>query len=64
MPQIIVRADHAEGDAGVLYRERVHPRELESSHFATHLIERLGWALGDACEVEEERQRSTGPKPE
>jgi hypothetical protein len=59
MPQIIVRADHAEGESAVLYRERVHPRELESSHFATHLIERLGWALDDACEAEERDHTST-----
>jgi hypothetical protein len=61
MAHIIVRADPQEGNSAVLYRERVDPRELESSHFATHLIERLGWALGDACEFEE-RERITGPR--
>ena len=41
--------------------ERVHPRELESAHFAVHLVERLGWALDDACEVEE---RQLAERPE
>jgi hypothetical protein len=26
--------------------------DLESDHFAAHLVERLGWAVGDAHELE------------
>jgi hypothetical protein len=54
MPQILVTADPA-GDLGegvVLLRERVTVADLESGHFATQLIERLGWAVGDASEAE------------
>ena len=54
MPQIIVTADHgaAFGEGAVMFRERVTVADLESDHFATQLVERLGWAVGDADEVE------------
>jgi hypothetical protein len=66
MPHILVIADHApEGDdPPVLLRERVNVRDFESNHFATQLVERLGWAVGDAdavarqaSEFDEERTR-------
>lgn len=55
MPQIIVLADSARelGEAAVMLRERVSRTDLESDHFATQLVERLGWAVGDAHEVEQ-----------
>lgn len=54
MPQIIVLADSARplGEAAVMLRERVSVTDLESDHFAAQLVERLGWAVGDAHEVE------------
>jgi hypothetical protein len=54
MPQIIVTADHgaAFGEGAVTFRERVTVADLESNHFAQQLVERLGWAVGDADEVE------------
>ena len=54
MPQIIVTADRgAAFRAGaVTFRERVTVADFESEHFATQLVERLGWAVGDANEVE------------
>jgi hypothetical protein len=50
MPQIIVTADSPteDGAASVMFRERVTERDFESGHFATQLMERLGWAVGDA----------------
>ncbi|HWF26127.1 MAG TPA: hypothetical protein VG275_11805 [Solirubrobacteraceae bacterium] len=36
-----------------MLRERVSLADLESDHFAAQLVERLGWAVGDAHEVEE-----------
>jgi hypothetical protein len=35
-----------------MLREWVTRDDLESDHFATRLVERLGWAVGDAHEVE------------
>jgi hypothetical protein len=54
MPQIIVMADTAaeDGQAPVMFRERVNVRDFESRHFADQLVERLGWAVGDADAVD------------
>ena len=54
MPQIIVTADRgaAFGEGAVTLRERVSITDFESEHFATQLVERLGWAVGDADDVE------------
>jgi hypothetical protein len=56
VPQIIVLADSArqQGEEAVMLRERVTMADLESDHFAAHLVERLGWAVGDAHEIERE----------
>jgi hypothetical protein len=54
VPQIIVTADgrdHVDDD-GVMLRERVNVSDFESAHFAAQLVERLGWAVGDASAAE------------
>lgn len=53
MPQIIVTADKQtdDADAPIMFRERVSVSDFESEHFAAHLVERLGWAVGDADEL-------------
>ena len=66
MPQIIVLADSPaeDGDPPIMFRERVSVSDFESQHFATQLVERLGWAVGDADEADRqpghgsERRRS------
>ena len=35
-----------------MLRERVNVADFESDHFATQLVERLGWAVSDADEAE------------
>jgi hypothetical protein len=35
-----------------MLRERVSVADFDSDHFATQLVERLGWAVGDAQDVE------------
>jgi hypothetical protein len=35
-----------------MLRERVNVADFESDHFAAQLVERLGWAVGDAHEAE------------
>ncbi len=54
MPQIMVTADKNDdrSDGAVLLRERVNVADFESDHFAAQLVERLGWAVGDASEAE------------
>jgi hypothetical protein len=55
MPQIIVTADRTDrSDEAVLLRERVNVADFESDHFAAQLVERLGWAVEDASEIEQE----------
>jgi hypothetical protein len=53
MPQILVTTDGPEGEEGVvLLQERIGLLDLESDSFTAHLIERLGWALVDADDLE------------
>jgi hypothetical protein len=56
MPQISVTADGPPDSSGraVMFTERVTARDFESRHFQTQLVERLGWAVGDAQLIEEE----------
>lgn len=54
MPRIIVTADppSAGADRPIMFAERVSTSDFESLHFQTQLVERLGWAVGDADAVE------------
>jgi hypothetical protein len=72
MPQIIVAADRGAAfrEGAVTFRERVSVADFESAHFAAQLVERLGWAVEDADEVEqvpsapERREPETDHDPE
>jgi hypothetical protein len=53
MPQILVIADSQTDTANaVVYRERISSADLESAHFSGQLVERVGWAVRDANELE------------
>ncbi len=53
MPQILVVTDTQKDTAdSVVYRERIVPSDLESDHFSGQLVERVGWAVLDAEEIE------------
>ncbi len=53
MPQIFVAADNPEQSTStVVYREWIAPSDLESDHFSAQLVERVGWAVVDADEIE------------
>jgi hypothetical protein len=54
VPHIIVTADHTDdrGEGAVMLIERISPADFESQHFASQLVERLGWAVGDAHDAE------------
>ncbi len=62
MPQIIVTADRAADseEAPVMLRERVSLADFQSDHFATQLVERLGWAVEDAHQAEQDPARPQG----
>ena len=38
----------------MMLRERINLADFESRHFASLLVERLGWAVSDAHDVERE----------
>jgi hypothetical protein len=53
MPRIIVTTEgSARPDAPVLLDEWVYPEHLEDNHSAEQLIERIGWAVNDADDLE------------
>lgn len=63
MPQILVIADQPEETGTtVVYRERVESADLESAHFSGQLVERVGWAVQDADQME--RNGAPQPSPE
>jgi hypothetical protein len=58
MAQILVVTSPHDEDAGtVVYRERISPSDLESDHFSGQLVERVGWAVVDADEIEQGDER-------
>ncbi|MET0559753.1 MAG: hypothetical protein ABW065_13970 [Solirubrobacterales bacterium] len=60
MPQILVVTDpEQEQESAVVYRERVASSDLESPHFSGQLVERVGWAVRDAVEIERTDPRVT-----
>ena len=65
MPQIIVKADQSTDreEGAVMLRERVNVADFESDHFAAQLVERLGWAVSDAHDVEQEPQSEENEAP-
>jgi hypothetical protein len=49
MPRILITSEPIDKpDSGVMLDEHIATTDLASDHFATQLIERIGWALVDA----------------
>ena len=60
MPRITVTTEPtAENQAAMVLDEHIASNHLESDHSADQLIERIGWALSDAEETEQETERLT-----
>lgn len=57
MPQILVVADVHDHAGEVVYREGISLSDLESDHFSGQLVERVGWAVLDADELEHSDER-------
>jgi hypothetical protein len=58
MPQILVVADAPQdSETAVVYREWVSPEDFRSEHSSDQLIERVGWAVGDAEQLEHRLDR-------
>jgi len=59
MPHILVMANReSEQGEAVMLRERINVTDLESKHFAKQLLERLGWAVEDAQQAEQDVSRN------
>lgn len=59
MPQIIVTAERDSREEGpVLMREHVDIADFESDDYGALLVERLGWAVSDADDVERDGRPS------
>ena len=52
MPQILIVTDSPQSAGEVVYRERIASSDLESDHFSGQLVERVGWAVRDANDLE------------
>ena len=52
MPQILIVTDSPQNAGEVVYRERIVSTDLESDHFSGQLVERVGWAVLDADQLE------------
>jgi hypothetical protein len=59
MPQIIIKARMPNGILGaVTLKERVVPTEPQNEHCVAQLIERVGWAVTDAEQLESQTNNS------
>jgi hypothetical protein len=62
MPQILVVTDlQDDTDSTVVYRERVSLSDLDSDHFSGQLVERVGWAMLDAEQLEQREDQDPSP---
>jgi len=59
----VVTDRRPETDSTVVYRERVSLSDLESDHFSGQLVERVGWAMLDAEELEHGNGRGARRAP-
>jgi hypothetical protein len=63
MPQILVVTDSPQAADTVVYRERIATTDLESDHFSGQLVERVGWAVLDADDLENKAERPAPQRP-
>jgi hypothetical protein len=64
MPQILVVTDLPDNaDSAVVYKERISLSDLDSDHFSDQLVERVGWAMLDAEEIEHRDSRGQSRVP-
>jgi peroxiredoxin len=52
---IVISKQTPEQDSAVVFEEKVEPEHMASKHHAAQLLERLGWAVSDARNVEDRR---------
>jgi hypothetical protein len=63
MPQILIVTDSPQNAGEVVYRERIVSTDLESDHFSGQLVERVGWAVLDADQLEHRARAVPAERP-
>jgi len=59
MPQIIITTDDPQGNGPIeVHRERIIPADVETETASSLLVERIGWALSDADQLEHRSESS------
>lgn len=53
MPHVVIVATPKNAAPEIVYREQVKPAHVQDDHSAAQLIQRVGWAVVDAQEVED-----------
>jgi hypothetical protein len=56
MAQIVITTDGSGEEATEVHRERVIPADVETETASSLLVERIGWALSDADQIETSRE--------
>jgi hypothetical protein len=58
MPQIVITTDGPGEDTGTeVHRERINSADVETETASHLLVERIGWALSDADQIEKDPAR-------
>ena len=58
MARIRIMAEQLGGsDIAIVLDERINRDNFDSDHFSAALVERIGWALADADDLERDRSR-------
>ncbi len=59
MPQIIITTDCPQGTGPIeVHRERIIPADVETETASSLLVQRIGWALSDADQLEHRSEPS------
>jgi hypothetical protein len=63
MPQMIITTDAPDGRTIEVHRERIGPVDVETEAAGHRLVERIGWALSDADDLEQPADQLTATAP-
>jgi hypothetical protein len=59
MPQIIITTDGPDQDRPTeVHRERINAADVETETASHLLVERIGWALSDADQLEQDKHQT------
>lgn len=62
MPEIIITTAATDGHCTEVLHEWIRTDEIETEEVGSRLVERIGWALSDADEIEHQLEPSAAPR--